>query len=183
MLRAIAGGDSRVLPELIRRNDRWVRGIAFAVLGRHDDIDDVVQQVWLRVWRELFVGERPSLDDTTRWRAWLYRITRNAAIDAVRRGRRRQGLIERLMRWAPRWASSDRHDGRATSQLHEEHQRAMKALAGMPAIYREAFVLKHLESWSYQEIADVLRVPVDTVETRLIRARRILRQRLGNDER
>ena len=48
----------------------------------------------------------------------------------------------------------------------------------LPAIYREPFVLRHLEDWSYAEIGEVLGLSVDTVETRLVRARRLLREML-----
>ncbi len=54
----------------------------------------------------------------------------------------------------------------------------LDAIAGLPLIYREPFVLRHLEEWSYAEIGDVLNLSVETVETRLVRARRLLREML-----
>ena len=60
----------------------------------------------------------------------------------------------------------------------ETHQRVLNAIAGLPEIYREPFVLRHLEDWSYKQIAEAMDMPVDTVETRLVRARRLLREAL-----
>jgi len=52
------------------------------------------------------------------------------------------------------------------------------AIRALPALYREPFVMRHLQGWSYAEIGEVLGMPVDTVETRLVRARRQLREAL-----
>jgi RNA polymerase sigma-70 factor (ECF subfamily) len=72
--------------------------------------------------------------------------------------------------------SSDRPDRGLIAS--EQHRQVMQAIRSLPPIYREPFVLKHLEGWSYAEIGRVLNLPVDTVETRLIRARRMLRESL-----
>ncbi|MDO8630448.1 MAG: sigma factor-like helix-turn-helix DNA-binding protein, partial [Phycisphaerales bacterium] len=52
----------------------------------------------------------------------------------------------------------------------------LSAIMALPAIYREPFVLRHMNDWSYRRISDVMGLPVDTVETRLVRARRLLRE-------
>ena len=54
----------------------------------------------------------------------------------------------------------------------------LQAIAKLPELYREPFVLKHMDGWSYAQIAEAMNLPVDTVETRLVRARRLLRQEL-----
>jgi RNA polymerase sigma-70 factor (ECF subfamily) len=55
----------------------------------------------------------------------------------------------------------------------------LEAIAALPELYREPFVLKHLEDMSYKQIGELLDLPPDTVETRLVRARRLLRDRLA----
>ena len=60
------------------------------------------------------------------------------------------------------------------------HQRVLGAIRGLPAIYREPFILRHLEDWNYQQIAQTLGVSVEAVETRLVRARRLLREALAD---
>ena len=60
----------------------------------------------------------------------------------------------------------------------EQHRQLLDVIAGLPAMYREPFTLRHLEDWSYAEIGALLNLPVDTVETRLVRARRMLREKL-----
>lgn len=172
VIEAIQQGDAYALDELMRRHGRWVRGVIYAALGRMDEVDDVAQRVWLQVWREA-----GRLDDVCRWRSWLYRIARNAAYDAHRDRQRRNRLLGGLFgQWLGRRSAAPSADHQA---LLDERQKALHdAIADLPAIYREPFVLKHLENWSYAEIGDVLGLPVDTVETRLVRARRRLRRKL-----
>lgn len=171
VIEAVQQGDPDALAELMRRHSGWVRGVVFAVLGRTDEIDDVTQRVWMRVWREA-----SRLEDTRRWRVWLYRIAHNAAMDAGRARRRRRRLLGGLFeRRGPQLAAP------ADRELvqDERHQAMLRAISGLPVIYREPFVLRHLEGWSYEQIAEALDVPKDTIETRLVRARRMLREALS----
>ena len=172
VIEAIQQGDPQAMVELMNRHGRWVRGVIFAAAGRTDGVDDVAQRVWMQVWREA-----RRLEDPSRWRVWLYRIARNAASDWARAERRKGLFLARL------WDRTARHgqpDGDPAAKLiRDERDRAvMEAIASLPAIYREPFVLKHLEDWSYRQIGEALGLPVDTVETRLVRARRLLRERL-----
>jgi RNA polymerase sigma-70 factor (ECF subfamily) len=168
---AICGGDPYAFGELVRRHDRWVRGVVFGVLGHSDRQDDVVQQVWTTMWERI-----GKLRDPSRWRPWLYRIARNAALDAGReitrrRDRMKLGTPELLEKPAERTTGS-------TVAEKDQHADVLRAIQALPALYREPFVLRHLNDWTYKEIADVMGMPVDSVETRLVRARRMLRESL-----
>lgn len=174
VIEAIQQGDPHALAELMERHGGWVRGVIFGVLGRRDEVDDVAQRVWMQVWREAH-----RLDDPVRWRVWLYRITRNAAIDAGRRRVRRRRLIDTLLRrYARRSIGTPSAD--APIVASERREAMMQAIEKLPELYREPFVLRHLEDWSYAQIAEAMDLPLDTVETRLVRARRLLRQQLAS---
>lgn len=171
---AVCKGDPYAFGELVRRHDRWVRGVIFGVLGDHDRLDDVAQQVWMAMWQRI-----GKLRDSARWRPWLYRIARNAAIDAGREATRRR---DRTQHADPALLdqSSDRTlDGRLSGD--EQHGKVLNAIRALPGLYREPFVLRHLNGWTYKEIAEVMGMPVDSVETRLVRARRLLRESLKNE--
>ncbi len=173
VIEAIRLGDAYALSEFIRRQSRWVRGVIFAACGRMDDVDDVAQQVWLQVWREA-----PRLAEPARWRAWLYRVARNAAVDATRTRRRQRTLVETVTETGH--PSHRQAPSPETIAVRQEEQAAvLTAIAQLPPLYREPFVLRHLENWSYEEIGNLLGLPVDTVETRLVRARRRLRETLS----
>ncbi len=176
LFEALAAGDEGALAELMQRHGRWVRGVVFAVLGPVDELDDVVQKVWLTVWRRA-----NTLDDANRWRYWLYRIAHNAAIDAGRKRQRRRGLWKRFTSgMRTEQAESPGNAVHQRLEQSEQHKRVLAAIHGLPEIYREPFVLRHLEDWSYRQIAEAMDLPVDTVETRLVRARRLLREALAS---
>ena len=168
---AIRGGDPYAFGELVRRHDRWVRGVIFGVLGEQERLDDVVQQVWTSMWERI-----DDLRDATRWRPWLYRLARNAAIDAGRDITRRKDRMQSGNPALSQKSSGQTPDGTLVSD--EQHGEVLNAILALPALYREPFVLRHLNGWTYREIADVMGMPVDSVETRLVRARRLLRESL-----
>lgn len=174
VVQAILQGDQSAFEDFVRRHQRWVRGVVYGVLGDSETLDDVTQQVWSSVWRQL-----STLNDPARWRSWLYRLARNAAMDvgreASRRKRMHRGLVEHLQ-------SKPRTAPRSDDTAGERYGMVLEALRSLPGLYREPFVLRHLEGWSYQQIADVLCMPVDTVETRLVRARRHLREALQHQD-
>jgi RNA polymerase sigma-70 factor (ECF subfamily) len=163
-------GDRVAADQLIRQHASWVRSAIYAVTGRTDLVDDIAQQVWERVWQRLDTLENPR-----RLKPWLYRIARNTALDVCMADRRRQAapLDERIV--APDEAERGPFGHAAGVELRDTLLRAVQAL---PALYREPFVLRHLEDWSYAEIGDVLGLAVESVETRLVRARRMLREML-----
>lgn len=167
VVEAVQRGDHSAFKDLLRGQDRWVRGIVFGVLGDRDRVDDVTQQVWTTVWQR--IGE---LRDARRWKSWLYRLARNAAVDAGRSASRsREVSAAGANADVVTAATPD-----AAASAEETQQSVQRAIAELPDIYREPFVLRHLENWSYRQIADLMELPVDTVETRLVRARRMLRE-------
>ncbi len=172
LFEALRGGAGDALAALVRRHGRWVRSIVYAVLGRADRVDDVVQQVWTSAWQQA-----GTLRDTTRWRSWLSRLARNAAIDAGRAETRDR----RVARPGDEVLEAIREAGPSPVEqvmLSEQQRLVLGAIRGLPAKYREPFVLRHVEDWSYRQIGEHLDLPVNTVETRLVRARRLLRDAL-----
>lgn len=173
VIEAIRAGDGSAFEELVRRHHGWVRGVVFGVLGDRDCVDDVTQQVWASAWER--IGE---LRDVDRWRSWLYRLARNAAVDAGRQLTRRRKQAAAL-------ASGDVAIGGASAESREpdpsraeRNAMVLEAVQALPVLYREPFVLRHLSGWSYREIAEVMNMAVDSIETRLVRARRLLREAL-----
>ena len=165
-------GDRVAAEELVRAHESWVRSAIYAAVGRPDLIDDIAQQVWLRAWERLNTLENPQ-----QLRSWLYTIARNTAIDYSmaqrRQSRRAASLDDEFGAPDPRQATPDRSGARGELQ-----NVLLRAVQSLPALYREPFVLRHLENWSYAEIGEVLGLPVESVETRLVRARRLLREML-----
>ncbi len=170
VIEAIRDGDRHAFAELVRRQGRFVRSILLGVLGDRDRMDDVEQQVWTTFWQRI-----GHLRDVKRWRPWLYSLARNAAIDA---GRDQQRRRRKLAAAAEVAKSADGHSPDSRLVGDERQREVLAAVLGLPLLYREPFVLRHVNGWSYQEISEAMGIPVDTVETRLTRARRLLREAL-----
>jgi len=165
-------GSRPAVDRLVRQHEGWVRGVIYGVTGRRDLVDDVAQQVWTQVWQRL-----GSLNDPRRLRAWLYTVARNAAIDASQDRRRKRALgLESV---AERIGDVQTAGPVRLALGDELHETLLRAVEALPALYREPFVLRHLEDWSYAEIGELLNLSVETVETRLVRARRLLRETLN----
>lgn len=165
-------GERLAGDRLVREHAGWVRSVIYAVTGRADSVDDIAQQVWARVWERL-----GTLEDPRRLRAWLGAIARNTAIDASLNQRRWRDLAGRLDDKAETPGRPEKSPfGVAVG--NEVQEILLRGVRALPALYREPFVLRHLEDWSYAEIGEVLSLPVETVETRLVRARRLLRELL-----
>jgi len=166
-------GERAAAETLVQVHDGWLRAIVFGLCGRREYVDDLVQHVWTQALRRL-----DSLREPTQLRAWLYRIARNAVVDAgTARSRqaRREAPVEAAQHLVPDHATAPPPD---ELQRRETRNAILEAVAALPAHYREPFVLRHLENWSYAEIGETLGLPLATVETRLVRARRQLRDAL-----
>jgi len=155
--------------EIARDHGRFLYSVAYRLTGDHDDAQDLVQEVLLRVRRGLATYQPGSLE------GWLSRIATNAFLDDVRRAKRRpiEALpddAERVLAGAP--AADDALDA---AQLPDHVQAAVRSL---PADYRAAVVLCDVVGLTYDEIAAALDVPVGTVRSRIHRGRMQLREKL-----
>jgi RNA polymerase sigma-70 factor (ECF subfamily) len=141
--------------------------VAYRLAGNHDDAQDLVQEVLVRVQRGLATYRPGSME------GWLSRIATNAFLDDVRRRKRRPvDLVGDDIERAPVEAPAI-EDAMAAEQLPDHVQ---DALRGLPEDYRLAVVLCDVVGLSYVEIAESLSVPVGTVRSRIHRGRALLRE-------
>jgi RNA polymerase sigma-70 factor, ECF subfamily len=162
-------GDQTAYGELVKRYYRLVITVAARTGVAGDAAQDVAQEAFLRAWQQL-PGFRPQGDHS--FRAWLCRICRNLAIDALRRGRPHSELDEGL--------AGGGTDNPATAYLRDEAAAEVRALVEqLPEACRIALVLREYEGLSYGEIAHALNIPPGTVMSRLNYARTALRKALA----
>ena len=167
LVRAARGGDDRAFAALVRRyRDAYTR-FAVRMLGDMGDADEALQSAFLRAYRNLAACHEPH-----RFGAWLYRIVVNECRTlATRRARRERRLVRDaavLERTPVQMVAQD-------SALRAEIQRALDTL---PAEQREAFVLKHVEELSYEEMAEITGVGVSALKMRVKRGCERLRDLL-----
>ena len=181
LVTAALGGDKAAFGELVDRLKRPVFGVCMAHLRDEAEAMDLVQDTFLKAYTRLELF-RPD----SNFRAWIFRIAANGAIDRIRRRKvRRAGEIDETV-------SADSLDegplpavssfGRASPfQAHHDAQlgaRIEAALATLPEAMRQCVLLCDVHGYSYQEISDELGIPKGTVMSRLFYARKKLQQEL-----
>lgn len=151
------------LERLVTEHGEAVYRVARSVVGDPVAAEDVAQEALLKAWQALpsYRGEAPL-------RSWLLRITHNTAVSAVRK--RREDPLDPavLPEHAPHDSTEHTVERRAAMAAFE------RALAGLDELSRSIVVLRELEGMPYEDIAALLAVPLPTVKTRLLRARRLL---------
>jgi RNA polymerase sigma-70 factor (ECF subfamily) len=173
-------GSEGAYEELIQRFQQPVYALALRLLGDQGEACDVVQEVFLKVFRNIanFRGQS-SL------KTWMYRITVNEAYNARRwffRHRRREVELENNPDEARNWKENIPDSSRSPFDAacdRERHVMIEAALERINPIFREAVVLRDTMDRSYEEIAEILGVSLGTVKSRILRGREALREELA----
>ena len=170
LLQRAAGGELQAFEQVYRRYHQVVYRFARAMTGSADAAEDVTQEVFVALIRELHRYDRSRAAFTT----YLYGIVRNQSRNRLR-GDRRYYPLERLR--ATAGASEHEHPLRRL-ESDETAAQVRRALGMLPSRYRELILLCDLHGLTYAEAAIVVRASVGAVRARLHRARYLLRQRL-----
>ena len=166
-------GDQEAWNQIVRTHWRKVFNLAYKFVGRHDEAEDLAQDVFLKIFKALHTFDRRA-----NFQTWLISISRNLCIDHYRSVRKERETMARDVD-----ASTLTPPARERSPLGELEQldlrqRIREALAELPPTLREAVVLRDLQEFSYQEIAAQLRLPEGTVKSRINRGRLELARQL-----
>jgi len=173
-------GDERAYREIIQRYQRRVFSLAFRVVRRTEDAEDVTQETFVRMFRAI-----DRYDPARPFAAWLFTIASRLCIDHLRRRRVRPISLfqrdpetqeERTIEVVDPGLKPDEE----TSRLEEErHTREL--IDSLPPHYRIVVMLRHQQDLSYEEIAEAMKLPLGTVKARIHRARALLKQRLEGE--
>ena len=166
-------GDQAAWDAIVRQNWRKVFNVAYKFVGKHEEAEDLTQDIFLKIFKAL-----ATFDRRANFQTWIVSISRNLCIDHYRSVRKERMTIAREVDTNDlQPASTDR-----TPYAAAEHQdlRVMlrQALQTLPETLRTAVVLRDLQELSYQEIADKLQLPEGTVKSRINRGRLELARQL-----
>ncbi len=165
VLRA-AGDDVEAFGELVRRHQAFVFGAVLRIVRDRTQAEDLAQEAFLRAFRG-----RAGFRGDAAVRTWLYRIAVNLATNAVTRRREYPTASVSDRQWAGHGPEGEAETAQLYGHLRE-------AIAELPIELRLPLVLRDRSELTYQEIADATGLPLNTVRTRLFRARRALRSRM-----
>ena len=167
--KAVQCGDADAFTELVRRYQQPLFRFAHSLLRDYHSAQDVVQNAFLKGFINI-----KSFDVQRSFSSWIYRIVRNEAISLLRKQKRTVAIPAHL----------DVHDESVHIERDIERQftaaHIHACIQEMPILYAEPMVLYFLEEKSYEEISDILRIPISTVGTRLRRAKQLLKKSCQN---
>jgi RNA polymerase sigma-70 factor (ECF subfamily) len=168
LLARLRAGDDDAYAAIFREHYSWLVLSAARLLGDRSSAEEVVQDVMLELWRR-----RETIVLTGPLRAYLHQSTRNRALNQLRHGR----TVRQSEPFVRPPTAAPHADSRAISRELQEATRA--AIDELSEPQREVFELSRVEGLTYPEIASVLSISVKTVEARMGRALRHLRERLS----
>lgn len=171
-------GERAAFDTLIRNYEKRVYNLAYRLSGHYDEANDISVDTFMRVFQaiRLFRGD-------SNFSTWLFRIVTNVYLDRRKRMQNKQHLsLEEYIELEENTVARQVEDTAPTPDLRaeeqERHELLQSAIDALPGYQRAMIVLYHKESLSYEEIAEVMSLPIGTVKSRLNRARLMLREKL-----
>ena len=177
LIESAIAGDREALQMLWQSSRRWVATILLAHKPRESDLEDLLQVVAMQVCRKISTVEEPKA-----FNSWLRTVAVNVARQEGRKTTQRKHSMFRLVGLEQ---ASDRSPIPADEIASEsdESRKIYQAAMSLPMGYREPVLMRCVRSMSYQQIGEVLELPTTTIETRIARGRRMLREILAQQER
>jgi RNA polymerase sigma-70 factor (ECF subfamily) len=185
LLAQAAQGDTQAFRKLVERHQRRAHAVAFGLVRHHEDALEIVQEAFIRVFKH-----RAEFAGQASFSTWLYRIVFNLSIDQLRKRSPNKtvdfddevSMDGAATEWIPRRSEVD-----PWAQLDRKRlvMAVQAALDQLPAIHRAVILLRELEGFSYEEMAETLEVSKGTIMSRLFHARKklqkLLREALGDE--
>ncbi len=172
-------GDEAAFTELVERHQSRVYHHALRLMGTAEDAEEVLQDTFLKVFRNL-----EKFEERSRFSTWIYRIATNEALMKLRKAsRKREVFLEDTLGRDGEWFGEEIRDF-ARSALDrvmdlEVREVLDRTLLELPEEYRVVFTLRDLDGLTNAEVADVLDISIPAVKSRLHRSRLYLRDRLS----
>ncbi|MEP7382094.1 MAG: sigma-70 family RNA polymerase sigma factor [Gemmatimonadota bacterium] len=169
---AFLGGEERAFQELVDRYQTRLLNFIYRTIGDRERSEDLVQEVFIRVYRHLH-----RFDRSKKFSTWIYTIASNLAKNELRNRSRNPLVLFQAIR--KNWQDDDRplqfedHTSRPDDMYRKRHLRELveQSVGRLPEHHRQVFVLRELEGKSYEEIAEITSCNLGTVKSRLNRAR------------
>jgi RNA polymerase sigma-70 factor (ECF subfamily) len=177
---AAQAGDERAFEAIVEHYQRAVFALAYRMTYDATQAEDMVQEVFLRLWRKF-----ASFDTARPLRPWLMRLATNTCINLLKRRRLPTVSVHPDDDGQAREPADDAPRAPEVAEHRELLERLEQAIAQLPEDYRLIVTLRNVEGLSYEDIAQTLDCPLGTVKVRLFRARerlRVLLEPLMGDE-
>jgi RNA polymerase sigma-70 factor (ECF subfamily) len=159
-------GDQQAWEQIVRLHRRKVFNVAYKFVGKHDEAEDLTQDIFLKIFRSL-----DTFDRRANFQTWLISVSRNLCIDHYRSVRKERETIDRDVDPGDLAPVSTEISPYAQLEHRDRVSLLKEALSTLPETLRTAVMLRDIRELSYQEIADSLHLPEGTVKSRINRGR------------
>ena len=166
-------GDQSAWDSIVRTHWRKVFNVAYKFVGRHDQAEDLTQDVFLKLFRSL-----DTFDRRANFQTWLISVSRNLCIDHYRKVRKEREAINRDVDPAQLSPIAPTKSPEVTLEERDRVQLLRQALDKLAPTLRSALMLRDIQELSYQEIAQRLDLPEGTVKSRINRGRTALARQI-----
>ena len=158
--------DQHAWEQIVGLYWRRVFNIAYKFVGKHDQAEDLAQDVFLKIFKSL-----DTFDRRANFQTWLISVSRNLCIDHYRSVRKERETIDRDVDANELTPASSEPGPIAALEQHDRVVLLKQALSRLPDTLRTAVMMRDIQEMSYQEIANELRLPEGTVKSRINRGR------------
>jgi RNA polymerase sigma-70 factor, ECF subfamily len=166
MIQRCLAGDQDAWAQIVRQHWRKVFNIAYKFTGKHDEAEDLTQDVFLKIFKSL-----DTFDRRANFQTWLVSVSRNLCIDHYRSVRKERETIDRDVDPGELTPAAPTTSPIAALEQRDRVNLLKKAMDHLPPTLRSAVLLRDIQELSYQEIADRLHLPEGTVKSRINRGR------------
>jgi len=168
-------GETGAFEALMAKYANLVGSIAYNIVGDVHVAGDITQDTFLKVFRNL-----QRLEDPRRFKGWLCSIVRTTCVDWLRKERIKPASLEKIAEDGvePEGEFLGGMFKQTSTELEELRERILHVINELPRIYQQIILLRHLRKMTYREMSDFLGLPIATIESRLYRARLMLKDKL-----
>ena len=169
LLAKCRNGDRAAWESVVRRHQKRIYNFAYRFNGRFDEAEDLTQEIFLKVYRTLHTYKL----ELGAFETWLMRVSRNCVIDHYRKSKTERSKTDTLEGEHEQVAEKQNRFTNPADVLDQRElsERVHAALVRLSDELREAVILRDLEGFAYEEIVDIINVPLGTVKSRINRGR------------
>ena len=170
-------GDENALQELLSKYKIAVYNLIYRMVKDKQEAEDLTQETFIKTFKSL-----PSFNEEYAFSTWIFKIATNNCIDFFRKRKLKTYSIDKPIKYKTSEIQQDHPDPDLNAEKNllakERSELIKRAIDSLPKKYNEAIVLRHRQEKSYEEISEMLNLPLGTVKARIFRAREMLNKAL-----
>ncbi|HYF00475.1 MAG TPA: RNA polymerase sigma factor [Planctomycetota bacterium] len=172
LVKSCLDGQTQAYGALVEKYSARIINLAYGMMGDRHEAEDIAQEAFVRAYKAL-----PRFERKAKFSSWLYQIALNLCRDRLKaRSRHAKNAEEETLEGLD---ADPREEATQAILQGELSDKMREAINNLPVLYRESFVLRHLQGLDYADVAAITQVPADTVRVRAYRAREMLRHSLS----